>query len=117
MKWHEQIGLLLLGAFGGRLALRLTTRVPAHIPGPWYEHISAKLVHVGMYPMMLLIPLSGVVMGYFGGKGTNFFGLQLPGKAEPKDEDWQIAKDALGYHTSLGSIFEVMIPLHIGATG
>jgi len=32
---------------------------------------------------MILLPVTGIAMGYFGGKGLPFFGYTIPGKKEP----------------------------------
>ena len=56
-------------------------------------------------------------MGYFGGGGMPFFGLRIPGKDKPTDEDMKTAKDSTDYHKWLGSFMEISVPMHIAATG
>jgi len=63
---------------------------------------------------MIILPVTGIAMGYFGGKGLPFFGYTIPGKKEPVG--W-IAKQNYNVHTFLGPLFEYLIPMHIGATG
>lgn len=63
---------------------------------------------------MLILPITGISMGYFGGKGLPFFGYTIPGKKEPIGA---IAKQSYTIHTWVGYAFEYMIPLHIGAAG
>ena len=65
MKWHSQIGMLVLGGVGLRVGLRLRHPVPPHLPGPMWEHIMAKAAHTAMYPMMAMIPLTGVAMAWY----------------------------------------------------
>ena len=70
-----------------------------------------------MYPLMLAMPITGIAMGYFGGSGVPLFGLRIPGKKDTKDEDKEIAKQAVDYHKLLGSVFELLVPLHVAAAG
>eukprot|EP00937_MAST-01D_sp_MAST-1D-sp2_P006069 g6069.t1 len=119
MSWHKQIGLLLLGGIGARVAFRLSSTIPPHLPGPAYQRIAAHGVHGLMYPLMATIPLTGVAMLYYGGSGLDFLGLHIPGsgKADPKDADKAQAKELVGWHKDLSGAMEVLVPLHIGATG
>ena len=63
---------------------------------------------------MVILPVTGIGMGYFGGKGLPFFGYAIPGKKEPNGD---IAKLNYTVHTWVGPVFEYMIPLHMGAAG
>jgi len=118
MAWHSQLGLVVLGSAAYRVGLRATTAIPPHLPGPVWEHLASKAVHGAMYPLMLVIPATGVLMAYYGGGGIPMpFGLRLPGKDSPKEDDLQLAKDSVEWHKQLGSVLEILVPLHIGATG
>jgi hypothetical protein len=72
--------MLVLGGISARAYFRTTTKVPPHLPGPAWERLAGKAVHGLMYPMMALIPLTGVAMGYFGGGGIPFLGTRILGK-------------------------------------
>ena len=37
------------------------------------ETIASKVVHYGLYAFMIIMPASGIAMGYYGGKGLPFF--------------------------------------------
>ena len=117
MRWHSSIGMLVLGALGGRIFLRFTTKIPEHLAGPWYEVMGARAAHAAMYPMMAAMPLTGIAMSYYGGGGIPFFGVTIPGKGDPKEADMAFAKSQSDWHTTLGNVFEVLVPLHIGAAG
>ncbi len=60
------------------------------------------------------MPVTGITMGYFSGKGIPFFGFIIPGKKEPVGS---IAGAAYKAHTFVGPFFEYLIPFHMGAAG
>ena len=43
------------------------------------EHMLSKISHYGLYAFMIVMPASGVAMGYYGGKGLPFFYTTIPG--------------------------------------
>lgn len=78
MSYHSQVGLAVLVGVGARVFYRATTAMPPPIPGALWEKVAAKGAHLALYPLMLAIPLTGVMMGYFGGGGLPFLGLRIP---------------------------------------
>ena len=66
-----------------RIALRLTTRVPAGLAGNIVEKVAANASHAAFYALMTFMPASGIAMGYYGGKGLPFFGYTIPGALPP----------------------------------
>eukprot|EP00927_Polykrikos_kofoidii_P085259 TRINITY_DN9224_c0_g1_i1.p1 TRINITY_DN9224_c0_g1~~TRINITY_DN9224_c0_g1_i1.p1 ORF type:complete len:197 (+),score=24.04 TRINITY_DN9224_c0_g1_i1:162-752(+) len=114
---HKSLGLLTGILVAPRLAARLTSAIPSAMPsvlGFSFEHKLATLTHFGLYGFMIAMPVTGISMGYFGGKGLPFFFTTLPGKAEPNGA---IAKQAFSIHKTLGTYGKVLVPLHIGASG
>ena len=64
---------------------------------------------------MVFMPLTGIMMGVFSGKGVPFFGLgTLPGVSKPVGP---VAKYSFKTHTYVGKWLEYIVPLHIGAVG
>ena len=64
---------------------------------------------------MIFMPVSGVSMGYFGGKGIPFFGItHIKGADEPKGD---IAKWSFQNHKLAGQALTYLVPIHIGAVG
>ncbi len=73
LQLHLSIGISVLVFAGLRLWWRLRSRMmPDELPGSRLEHLGAKLVHVGLYGVMIAMP----VTGYVGtGVDTDFFGI------------------------------------------
>ena len=64
---HKSLGLLMGGAVAARVGMRLGSKVPALPEGNALMHLAANASHVAMYAFMLIMPATGVVMGYYGG--------------------------------------------------
>jgi 1,2-dihydroxy-3-keto-5-methylthiopentene dioxygenase len=99
MHRHKSLGLLSGMIVAPRLAYRLVSRSSYSIeslPGSSkIEHMLANVSHAGLYGFMLIMPASGIAMGYYGGKGLPFFGVTLPGVVktdENKKSTGEIAK-------------------------
>lgn len=73
---------------------------PVYLPGASYEHILSSISHLGMYGFMFFMPISGIIMGYYGGKGLPFFWTKIPGKEEPIKS---IAGQAYNLHEKAGT--------------
>jgi hypothetical protein len=62
------------------------------------ENVLGQITHYMLYGFMVIMPASGVVMGYYGGKGLPFFVTTIPGALaannddETKKRNGQIAK-------------------------
>ena len=114
MFYHKSCGTLGLLLLAPRLALRLTSYIPPHIPGAAWEKLAGATSHFLLYGFMIFMPISGAAMGYFGGKGLPFFFTTLPGAAKA---DGSIAKPAYQYHKLVGYYGQFLVPLHVGAVG
>tara|TARA_B110000008_G_C16671207_1_gene444848 strand:- start:140 stop:508 length:369 start_codon:yes stop_codon:yes gene_type:complete len=100
-----------------RIAIRLTSKIPKLPEGSGIEHALATVSHWSLYGLMLFMPVSGIAMGYYGGKGLPFFFTTIPG-AKKENKDGKLAKNAWYYHKQVGQFFEYFfVPLHIGAVG
>ncbi|XKE44487.1 cytochrome b/b6 domain-containing protein [Halomonas organivorans] len=81
MEWHKSIGVLLLGLLAARLAWRWLNRGRLAAPAHW--RLAARLGHLALYALLLLLPVSGVFTAWGSGHGVAFFGLPLiPAGAE-----------------------------------
>lgn len=76
---HFSFGLLVFGLFWLRVAFRLLGNTPAIVPAPpvWQEKL-AKLGHLALYAIMVLMPLVGWAALSAFGKPIPFFGMELP---------------------------------------
>jgi 1,2-dihydroxy-3-keto-5-methylthiopentene dioxygenase len=70
---HKSVGLTLLVVTAVRLGYRgramLQKTIPPHMPNPRPLKLASDAAHVGLYFFMVMLPVSGVAMGYFGGRG------------------------------------------------
>jgi cytochrome b561 len=84
---HFSLGLLVFGLLWLRIAFRLLGNTPAIVPAPpiWQEKL-AKLGHLALYAIMLLMPLLGWALLSTAGKPIPFFGLELPTLLAPDKE-------------------------------
>ena len=114
MFYHKSCGTLALMLLAPRVILRLTSYIPAHVPGAAWEKFAGHASHLLLYGFMIFMPISGAAMGYFGGKGLPFFLTTLPGAAKA---DGSIAKPAYQYHKLVGGYGQYLIPVHVGAVG
>ena len=123
---HLSTGLSILVLGGLRVWWRLRSRTqPDELPGAWWEHLSARLVHVLLYALIILMPLAG----YLGtGVPTDFFGLFIiPKFADTAAfdlivanglgltfEEWEVPVDWL--HKTLGELLVLsLVGLHVAA--
>ena len=76
---HKSLGVTVLGLVILRVLLRLITVLPP-LPDavPPLQQRLAKAGHVGLYLVMLLVPVLGIAMSQSYGYGVKWFGLLLP---------------------------------------
>lgn len=108
--WHFMLGMLVFALVWLRLAARLSGPAP-HIrpePAKWQD-LSAKLMHLALYALMIGMPLTGWLLLSATGKPIPFFGLELPALiAENKDTAKQIKE----IHELVGTLGYYLIGLH-----
>merc|ERR1719215_1087373 len=73
MFYHKSCGLLTGILVVPRLIARIASKTPAHLPGPTIQQWAGNASHLAMYGFITFLPMSGIAMGYFGGKGLPFF--------------------------------------------
>ena len=112
-KWmfrHKSLGLLSAMIVAPRLCYRLLSR-PAYnvrdIQGnSAFENMAGKFTHYLMYGWMVVMPGTGIAMGYYGGKGLPFFYTTFSGITKTEDNKkstGEIAKNAFKVHKQLGT--------------
>lgn len=63
---HVFGGFLVFVFALSRLAIRFSHGVPAEIDGPLLQKLAAKAVHLGLYALMIAMPVSGAVAWFQG---------------------------------------------------
>ena len=86
---HKAFGIIILGLVGLRIIWRLTNTTPS-LALPKLELIAARLAHLGLYCLMLAMPISGWFMTSAAGLAPSFFGLfTLPNLVAPNEQLFQ----------------------------
>lgn len=108
--WHYMLGLSVFVLVWLRLLLRLSGPVPQIVPqeAAWQRGV-ARLVHLALYALMILLPLAGWLMLSAEGKPIPFFGLQLPALL---GEDKELAKLIEEIHETGGTVGYWLVGLH-----
>lgn len=73
---HKAIGIIILGLFALRILWKLSNPKPQSLSthAVW-ERTLAKLAHIGLYILMIAMPLTGWAMSSAGGYPVDFFGI------------------------------------------
>jgi len=115
MFYHKSCGLLMAMTIFPRVGIRMMSSIPKHLPSS--PAVIADAAHYGMYLAALGMSITGVAMGYLGGKGLPFFYTTFPG-AEGEKKNGKMAGDAFKFHSFMGKyVLEPLVFLHVGAVG
>ena len=108
--WHFMLGMLVFVLVWLRLVARFSGPSPLIQPAvPRLQEISAKLLHLALYALMIGMPLTGWLLLSASGKVIPFFGLELPALVgESKDFAAQIKE----LHEFVGTTGYYLIGLH-----
>jgi cytochrome b561 len=111
--WHAMLGLTVLGLAALRIAVRAVSRTPAIEPPPprWQARI-ATLVHLALYGLMLLLPLTGWLMLNADGESVSWFGHALPVLVSPSR---RLAHTLEDVHEAIANAGYFLIGLHAAA--
>ena len=110
---HKSIGLTLLALALLRLAWRLVDKHPKVEPAPRWQLLAARLTHVGLYGLILAIPLSGWWFNSASGYPLQWFKhFKVPALG---GRDTDLAHIALAAHQYLFWLLVAALVLHIGA--
>ncbi len=119
--WHKSFGILALGFIVLRVLWRMRNGWP--VPVSVYSKIEqalSKITHWALILGTLALPISGMIMSYFSGRGLYLFGLELaaanpvpdnPRQVIPYNEN--VAEFFGGVHEIAGYVLIVFIVLHI----
>lgn len=92
---HKSIGISILALMVLRLLWRLHAGAPAPVAStPPFQVRVAALTHLGLYALLLAMPISGWVLNSAGGFALQWFGLfNLPGITGRDQDLHELAKD------------------------
>jgi len=111
--WHFMLGLLVFGLTALRLVWNLLNTTPRVTPPPpRWQAVSAKLMHIALYALMLALPIAGWLILSGEGKPIPFFGVELPPLI---DANRSLAKRIEDIHEVGANLGMLLIGLHAGA--
>ena len=111
--WHFMLGLSVFVLVWLRLFINITSPTPRIEPDPpKWQTISAKLMHVALYVLMIAMPLLGWLLVSASGKPIPFFGFELPALVAKNKEFADFVKEI---HETGGTIGYFLIGLHAAA--
>ena len=99
MRRHKSMGLLTGMLAFPRIAIMLSSAKPSDFSKVPWEKALGKITHIGLYGFLFVMPVTGIAMGYFGGKGLPFFSTHFDGAAVPNKT---IAGNAFKVHHNVG---------------
>lgn len=116
---HKSFGLFVLALVLLRILWRVTNRAPAEIEGiPLHMKLAAKAGHLGLYVLMIAVPLSGWIMHSLSGYATNWFGQDslplLPTLVE-KTANRDVVRDVGEIHELAAFAIIALVVVHAGA--
>jgi cytochrome b561 len=108
--WHFMLGLSVFILVCVRVYVKLVFIEPKITPTPsMWQSFAAKLAHLGLYGLMIGMPLLGWCLLSASGKPVPFFGLELPALIAPNET---FAKSLKALHKTVGVIGYYLIALH-----
>jgi cytochrome b561 len=108
---HESLGLAALALVLIRVSWRMVNpALPGH--GPVWQQRLARAAHVGLYVLMVAVPVAGYVAGAARGHDLALFGFTLP---ELIGRDRTLARTAIGVHEVLAWTLLALVAMHAAA--
>lgn len=109
---HKSLGILVFELTLLQILWTISTYHPSPLAGhkPW-EKAAARLVHLVLYGMMLLIPFSGYAISSAEGQGVDFFNWYTLPAMLPHREGLADTAGKVHYYLAYGTL--VLVALHI----
>jgi superoxide oxidase len=108
--WHFMLGLSVFVLVLVRIFARVTGSTPAISPEPpKWQNVLAKVTHLGLYALMIGMPIGGWLILSASGKAIPFFGLELPALIGPNKA---FAGQIKEIHETFGTVGYFLIGLH-----
>lgn len=107
---HFMLGLSVLALVVARIFIRSRQTAPEILPAPHAMlHMAARLTHLALYALMIVMPIAGWLLLSAAGKPIPFFGLELPALIGP---DKDLAGNIKEVHELIGKFGYFLIGLH-----
>jgi cytochrome b561 len=107
---HKSIGVTLLALIAFRVFWRLANAAPT-FPATMreWEKKAADIAHMGLYVLMVAMPVSGIIMASYSKYGVKWFGVKLIAGLDntPMRELFQEV------HEAIGAILLAVIVVHV----
>lgn len=109
--WHKSIGIALGFALLFRLAWNFSHPKPAVIQvAPAFTHRLAKLGHLALYGLLVVLIISGYLISTAKGKGIEVFGLfELPALLASNEQRGEVAGEV---HEIAATLFMLLVAVH-----
>lgn len=113
---HYQFGMVLAALVVTRLAARLITPAPPALAGePAWRSRAAAGVHLVLYALLIILPVSGFVVWDHFDADMSVFGLIVPPDLVSPTGDKRLRALAWYVHAAAGWALTILILLHLGA--
>lgn len=109
--FHKSLGITVLGLTVLRIIWRIGHPAPALPPMPALQVLATKAVHLGLYALMLGLPVTGYMLSSKSPFPLMWFGVELPKLGIPE----ATAEAANEVHEVLGFVAIALIVLHFAA--
>ena len=112
--WHKWLGVTVFGFALARLAWRLTHRPPPHpAHSPAWQRRAASWMHVFLYALLVVIPLSGWLYSSAAGVPTVYLGVIALPDLVAKDQ--VLAELLKPVHVTLNYTLLALVVMHVAA--
>lgn len=113
---HYQFGMVLAVLVVARLVARLCTSAPLTLAGePIWRSRAAAGVHLGLYALLVILPVSGFVIWDYFDADMSVFGLMVAPDLVSPTEDERLRAFTWYVHAAAGWALMVLVLLHLGA--
>ena len=111
---HKEIGMAALAAVLLRLAWRAGNALPALVEGlPQWQQVAARFVHLLLYALMLVLPVTGWLMSSAGGYPVTLFGrFEMPDLIPVNEQQFHLY---IALHRWLAYALVLVTGAHAGA--
>ena len=110
--WHKLIGFCLLWLIVARIVVRLVRGAPPQVPLHPLQHFAAEATHLGLYALLIVVPILGWTgVSAYGARGTAL-GFTLP---QIIVENQDLGNAILAYHGWAAILLGLLALMHIGA--